>query len=941
MTSKPRDLQRAVSSGGESPDARRLAVDPTHNLVLEASAGTGKTTVLVERYLNLLRAGVDPSNVLAITFTRKAAVEMRARIFDELRDAAKRSEEAFRHWRRLRDRPGDVAITTIDAFCLSLLREFPLEADLDPGFGVADETEVPRLMAQALDRVQRVIGGLALRDEGVSLLLTLLDTTDLRRGLERLLRHRLVASGALRRFLSKGPRSLTLAQATGRVLKRLRDLFQGESNEFDDFLASGPTGHPRFKMLAADLRRLPFLDETEQSAVRSLLDRLAEHLLTRGGRPRRRVPYTSSEYPSVAARGRHLRAIRHFGSAFADVTAGYRRDVGVIIARGVRRIYRVAEREYRRTLRAHAVLDFTDIQVRALHLLRQMDEFSQSRYRLESRYHHILVDEFQDTSRTQWELVSLLVQSWGEGLGIVQDAPLPPSIFVVGDRKQSIYRFRDADVSLFQEAGNYIAQLRPAIPVRAAISRSFRALPELLRFVNDLCGLIDKRPQRSDAFRYEMQDRFPLAAGSADPDGDDAVVSEDSIRLGLALGETEASCAGAIAAEIDRLMTDATVRDPRTGARRAIRPDDIAILFRSRISHREYERALSARGLLVYVDKGLGFFDAEEIQDLRALIRFLADPSSDLWAAAFLRSGIAGLSDEAVRAMAPNLASVLTSINEPVNADLISTEERERFELVRIGISRWLKLVDWIPPAELIDRVLNESAYLFETRGARARQARENVKKMRGLLRRIQNRGYVTLSRIADHIDQLSVGGESNAVIDAAGAVHLMTIHAAKGLEFPIVFVVGLSRGVGGTPPPIQVIPDRGDGMPLVTIWGARLEVENDERARDVEETKRLLYVAITRARDALYLGFVRRDGRVLPGRNSLAKILPKSLIGRVEAISGTPRWVDWSPDGRTGAPHRFRICERVESLRSVPVGRVTPPIGPPTPDDDFSPWPN
>ena len=129
--------------------------------------------------------------------------------------------------------------------------------------------------------------------------------------------------------------------------------------------------------------------------------------------------------------------------------------------------------------------------------------------------------------------------------------------------------------------------------------------------------------------------------------------------------------------------------------------------------------------------------------------------------------------------------------------------------------------------------------------------------------------------------------------------------------------------------------------MPLVTIWGARLEVENDERARDVEETKRLLYVAITRARDALYLGFVRRDGRVLPGRNSLAKILPESLIGRVEAISGTPRWVEWSPDGRTGAPHRFRICERVESLRSVPVGRVTPPIGPPTPDDDFSPWPN
>jgi len=120
--------------------------------------------------------------------------------------------------------------------------------------------------------------------------------------------------------------------------------------------------------------------------------------------------------------------------------------------------------------------------VGALALLRQMDEFSQSRFRLESRYHHVLVDEFQDTSRAQWELVSLLIQSWGEGLGL----PTEPSIFIVGDRKQSIYRFRDAEVAVLQEAGKYIEGLRAGGNPRRSITRSFRALPELLSFVNDL-----------------------------------------------------------------------------------------------------------------------------------------------------------------------------------------------------------------------------------------------------------------------------------------------------------------------------------------------------------------------------------------------------------------------------------------------------------------------
>ncbi len=885
-----------------------MAVDPNRHVVLEASAGTGKTSVLVSRYLNLLGAGVDPANILAMTFTRKAAAEMRERILGQLRRAAATSETARRQWRALRDRLSDVHITTIDAFCLSLLREFPLEADLDPGFGIADETEAPRLMAQALDRAQQIVGALVPRDEGVALLLTRLGATNLRTGLVWLLRHRLVAPRALRRLLATAPPRLTLEQTARATMTRLRGALERAPGGLRAFLADGPTGHARFRMLAADLQRLDTFG-CDPADVRSLLDRLSEHVLTRAGKPRQRTAYAHADFPSRASRTRHIEAVRQLASAFAAIATRYRRGVGEVLARAVWRVYRIAEREYRRTLRQHAVLDFVDVQRLALGLLRQMDEFAQSRYRLESRYHHVLVDEFQDTSRAQWELVSLLVQSWGEGVGLVQDAPLPPSIFVVGDRKQSIYRFRDADVSLFAEAGDYIGCLRPGVPVRTAITRSFRAVPGLLRFVNDLSSAIEKVPGRSDAFRYDEHDRFPLT------DEDDASTSPapaEHALLGLALAEDEAGCADAVASEIERLLSGVTVRDPRTGVRRRVRPDDIAVLFRVRASHPEYERALSARGVRVYVYRGLGFFGADEIQDLRALMRFLAHPSSDLWAAAFLRSGFVRLSDEALRHLAPGLAQAIAGAGAPASLASLPALDRRRLELARVGARRWLGLVDRLPPAELVDRAIRESAYLYELRGPRVRQARENVKKMRSLLRRIQNRGYATLARIADHVEHLSTGDESNATIDAAGAVHLMTIHAAKGLEFPIVFVVGLSRGVGGARAPIQVLADRGDGLPSVTVGGSAEEVageiEDEERARALEETKRLLYVAVTRARDALYLSLLRSGDRVVAGRSSLADVLPVGFVRWLESVPRGAGVADWRADERSAA-HRFRLC--------------------------------
>src|SRR6185295_12863607 len=224
--------------------------------LLEASAGTGKTRVLVERYVNLLRAGVEPDHILAMTFTRKAAAEMRQRIVDRLKEASRTSEIDAARWREIKDRLGDIAISTIDAFCLSLLREFPLEADVDPGFDLAADTEVPRLIGASLDQALRICRGLARDDDDVALVFAQLGERRLRTGIAALLDRRLVAPAALRRFLQQGPRDLTTATACESAAVRLRDIFSGARDGVEAFLADGPCRHPQFAMLAADVRAL-------------------------------------------------------------------------------------------------------------------------------------------------------------------------------------------------------------------------------------------------------------------------------------------------------------------------------------------------------------------------------------------------------------------------------------------------------------------------------------------------------------------------------------------------------------------------------------------------------------------------------------------------------------------------------------------------------------
>lgn len=870
----------------ELPDqsARDVAKDPTRHVVLEASAGTGKTRVLVDRYVRLIRSGIPPRHILAITFTRKAAAEMRERILAELREDTAAAVLA------------DIQIATIDAFCFGLLREFPLEAAVDPGFEIADETEMARFATEALDVTMRLARGVVVRDETVRLLFTKVKPQALHSVLATLLDRRQVALPAVATFVKQKVKVTSVTEASEAFVARVRRVFAAS----DDFADTGPQGLPEFRWVVADAERLVRDEAFPVADVPQLQRRLERYFLTKKGEARKRLPGVVKDYPSPDVRKRHESAFQVMAPEVDAAIRALERDVDGLLARGLLTVLTIAVKQYERLLEEHAVLDFAGMLDRSVALLERQEEFARSRLKLQSRYHHLLVDEFQDTSRRQWRLIDLLIEAWGEGEGVADGRN---SIFIVGDRKQSIYRFRHAEVELLDEAARRIAALRPGRHgqnVRQAISTNFRAVAELLAFVNMLASGMEGDPDLPERFSYADHDRFPVAVVGADARRDGRPV------LGIAATVSLQASAEAVATEIARILREMTVRD-RHGPPRPARPDDVAILFRARAGHQVFEEALERRGIRTYVYKGLGFFDAPEVQDLQALLRFFAQPESNLRTAEFLRSRFVRLSDGALAALAPELSAALIGPEPPATVlETLTDIDRQLLRCARQGAARWLALADRIPPGALIDQVLRESAYAVETAGPRAQQARENVKKVRTLVRRVESRGYTTIGRLAEYFETLRAGDESNAAIEARGCVNLMTIHAAKGLEYPVVFVVNLHAPGRGGSQGVSVIDRSVDDLPEVAFRstdGTRLE----ER-RELEELRRLLYVAVTRARDALVLVGEVDDNAVLRApKRSLAGLLPLSLRQAFTRAAVTDdEEVRWEAGGQAFA---VRVC--------------------------------
>jgi ATP-dependent helicase/nuclease subunit A len=900
--------------------ARAEASDPTLNVALEASAGTGKTRVLVDRYLRLLEEGSAPRHILAITFTRKAAGEMKTRILEELKQRPSL-------WREMRTRLFEIHVTTIDAFCLGLLREFPLEAGLDPDVSLLDEVTNDRLKEEALD--ETLAESRRGRGVDVRFLVARFGEGAIRRGLRELLESRLGREEILRRYVDRViPPDTSLKASLRRFSETLRAAFRGTEG-IERFLESGPGPEtaPGFRAVRFALLRGSDPDRASPADF----EEIRSYFLTGENEPRRRLsPLAPKEgFASPAAYERHREAVLALAPGIARAYRQWMREKDFFAVRQIHALYQKTAARYAALKRARAGLDFTDVLLEAVELLEKRSEFSQSRFRLESRYHHLLVDEFQDVNEYQWRIIRALVDSWGEGSGLVQEAILEeqakgsgtgvlrePTLFLVGDRKQSIYGWRDARVEVMDRAARHLLRIRSGGGRKLTLRHSFRSSGPLLSFLNDLFSEVPRVSSSLPwSFQYRESDHFPVGR-SREPSFGPAVVS-------LASGEGLGEVAGIVADEIVRLLEEGSIR-----------PKDVAILFRSRSAYRAYEEALLYRGVPAYVYRGLGFFDSPEVMDIQALVRFLAEPASGLRAAELARSRFVGVSDSALMRLSTG-SRRRSAVDSPlsrwlerglVDVDLpLSDADRRAIADAARLVPSLLRWVDRIPAFELLERIVRESDYARWF--ASDPKAWENLKKVMEMVRRAENRGYLTMSRLADFLASAAADDESRAVLEAVDAVNLMTIHAAKGLEFDTCFLVNMHqrRREDTSLPRIRELPA---GEIEVTALGA-LEVDPEalekEPNRVEEEEKRLLYVALTRARRRLVLSAVSVSG--VESEKSFLGLLPRTL--RQNFRMSDESEVDWRG-------HRLRILKPVPGRklqRTDPEPSARLRLAPLTPD--------
>lgn len=864
--------------------ARLRAADPGRNVVLRASAGTGKTTILTERYLNLIRAGVPPRNILALTFTRKAAAEMKDRIVGRLGDPDLGKETDLGKNPDL----AEIAVSTLDAFNLGLIREFPLDAGVAPGVEVLDEREMPVVQQQAAERVITGRTGFAPQALAELPLLgkSLARLDDIAKAyLENRLTWRVRFEEAARRLETRPPSARPV----------LRAQFGPAEPQIRRFLAGYGAAVPLQGRLA--FRLIP------QGGSRDALDReflqgwLRPDLSSCPRGTKKILTGVWDEY-------RELKAVQNqFSIDWLDF-------LNDRTFPPVWDLLQAVEAEYGALKEERGVMDFDDLTAAATHMLRSTGEFSESRFRLEARYHHLLLDEFQDTSDPQWELLQAIAKPWttGEGLAaeevqrVTRGRLQAPTLFVVGDHKQSIYRFRNARVEILGRAEAWMRRKLGAQPdLRQALRWNFRSTAPLRAFVNDAAAAVAEADSETEAdwrFAYEADDRFPEEPGPADEGGfSGAPLTVSVVADGDDPQEATREAARRVAARVAEL------------AALGVPLGEIAILSRASTRLAAYREAVERLGIPTYLVRGTGFFDTSEIRDLTSLCRFLARPHSDLRAVELLRSRFFAIPSRTLASLRQAGREAETPFSDLLASDgdtIPDLPVRDAAPLREAGaqVGRWLELSKRLPPSLAIQRILEETDYLNRARATSTggpfdgQQQAANVEKALQHLRRVERDGFATFSTAARHLESAAPNGHdgTQAPLRAEGAVQVLTIHAAKGLEYEHLFLVDLNAKPGGRRSGLRV-QEGDDNRWSVALINASRDWEIRDAGRSSAEERRCLYVGMTRARKGLTLSATtkfRKDGDPYQPQG-LAGYLPADLwhaaANTAREAAGEIRW--------------------------------------------------
>jgi ATP-dependent helicase/nuclease subunit A len=813
--------------------------------LVSSGAGCGKTFVLTHRYLDHLRSdGVDASQIVAITFTERAAREMRERIraaiVKEIRQAA--TDDAAEQWRRQRRLLDRAPITTIHSFCAMTLRGNAVAAGLDPEFEIIERTEAEGVLRDAsIAALQRVLIAETIEGEDLRQLVRLYGWNAVTRAVTDLVRE------ADRNAWSDAASTPPAAVAEDWT-RFWCETFRPRYVRF--FLRTNPKvtrcvrlmrDHPPSGCDKMSRRARTILETignlSVESDLASSLEALGDAAKVAGTKGEDAWP-REVDYEEVKA------IFANFRKALGDLDwlaqTPAKLDGAVAIGQRFLRVALAVEAEYRRQKEVLAALDFHDLLQRTRDLLRDRPDV---RAELRERYAFVLIDELQDTDPVQMELAE----------AIVDDLAAAPGFFGVGDHKQSIYRFRGADSKLFR-------QLMARMPDGATqgLTENFRSEPAVLHFTNALfAGVIE--PYEPLAAHYEPSHPDPCI---------EFLWSERQPRTNAPDARAdEAACIARRVAEMidgEPLVAD---RSQTLKGRRAARAGDIAILFRAMSHVAIYENALRQRGIDYYLVGGRAFFAQQEIYDVLHLLRALDNPHDSICLAGTLRSPFCSLSDEALFALAMHPDGLWAGVLDLGQASFVPSDERGNLERARRQLARWRTLKDRLPMTRLLGTVIEESGFdaalQFEPMGDRKLA---NLWKLVDLARGYDRGRF---QGIADFVDRLQTLTEGPALEEEAAThpenadvVRLMSIHQAKGLEFPVVFIPDCaaerrrghvplaiwSRGLGCIVRP----PDDEEANPVADS-GKRMH-ERLEEMEEWDEEIRILYVACTRAQDHLVL---------------------------------------------------------------------------------------
>lgn len=842
---------------------QRLAADPAVSAWVDASAGSGKTKVLTDRVLALLLSGAQPHKILCLTFTKAAAGEMANRIANRLSSWARLPEEdlvkdladlsgdepaeaeidrARRLFARVQEAPGGVRIDTMHAFCQGVLQRFPLEARVPPHFDVLDERDQRVLLAQARDSL--VLSIAADPDSALG--------QDWARVLERLTETsfaKLMAEIARRRGLLK--------KATPAAVALALEIEPDLTPERVRLVACQDTAYNKEPLrLAAE--RLLGESPTIAGIGQAILDWLATTPEERNFEAYGKALLTGTSAPRSFGRNRLLQddhLLRSIIQTEQDRIAAVYQEIAKINALAdTRALLTVTQELLQRYTAAKAIrskLDYDDLIDGAAHLLVDPGA-AWVHFKLDGGIDHVLVDEAQDTSPAQWKVIAGLIAEFFAGQGI---DGRHRTFFAVGDPKQSIYGFQGADPEEFRRRREEISAQAIASGQtwrNVPLNVSFRSAPPVLRFVDAVFqessilglegGALAHFPHRKEAPGWI--EVWPLAEEADSGDAGDIWLVP---REYDATSSAEEQLARTVAGKIKELVDSGEIL-AATG--KAITPGDIMVLVRRR---RRFGvalvNALKRLGVPVAGLDRMTLTRQLVVQDLTAFGQFLLLPSDDLTLAAVLKGPFFAWSEERLFALAHGRRGRLWAALEKAG----SVEDKADYERLR----DWQRRAAGLTPFALYSSLLTAHGGRAAIRKRLGPEADDPLNEFLALALSFPQHGPPTLQHFLYWLDADEIEIKREMEQGEQSEVRLLTVHAAKGLQAPIVFL----------PDTASESPVNKDALTWAKdtpIWAAgnkdvRDPVSNSLRqalqAQNEKEEARLLYVALTRAEDRLYIG--------------------------------------------------------------------------------------